>query len=32
VSPFTLAGAVLIVAGCIVAARTAPHPVLEASA
>jgi S-adenosylmethionine uptake transporter len=33
VSPFTLGGAALIVAGCIVAARsTIEHPVLEASA
>ena len=32
VSGFTLAGAVLIVAGCIAAARTPPHPALEASA
>jgi S-adenosylmethionine uptake transporter len=32
VSHFTLAGALLIVAGCVIAARTAPHPVLEASA
>ena len=31
VSPFTLAGAALIVAGCVAAART-KHPVLEASA
>ena len=34
VSPFTLAGAALIVAGCFIAARTRSidHPVLEASA
>ena len=32
VSAFTLAGATLIVAGCIAAARTPPHPALEASA
>ena len=32
VAPLTLAGAVLIVIGCWIAARTVDHPVLEASA